>query len=350
MATFDHWVTFFSSGRIRWRTLILGSMVCSVIFASQAKALSVTEIDSHNPLRVELSVFVIDIDGIDTVEQNFQANLFFEARWHDHTLAHDGSSPVIRPLAEVWRPNIQVVNQQKVWESFPEMVEISPAGLVSYRQRIWGDFSQKLSLRDFPFDRQTFALQFVAAGYTHEQVELVSDNGRKTGMAADLSESDWQILSWNAEPKAYEPIPGHGSHPGFAFMFEAQRKQSYYIFKVIIPLILIVMMSWVAFWIDPAESGTDISVAVTSMLTLIAYRFAIGTFLPVISYLTRLDLFILGSTLLVFFSLVEVVVTSKLTRTRRKELAYTIDRVSRWVFPVVFSYLLLQTLFLPLPE
>ena len=100
---------------------------------------------------------------------------------------------------------------------------------------------------------------------------------------------------------------------------------------------------------DPAESGTDISVAVTSMLTLIAYRFAIGTFLPVISYLTRLDLFILGSTLLVFFSLVEVVVTSNLARKKRMELAYTIDRISCWAFPIAFFCLIFQTLYLPLP-
>ena len=349
MSIFDRWVLYFNPRCIRQSCLILFSIVSPMLFTSQALALSVTEIDSQNPVKVELSVFVIDIDGIDTVEQNFEANLFFEARWHDQALVHDGSNPIIRPLAEVWRPNIQVVNQQKVWESFPEMVEISPEGQVTYRQRLWGDFSQKLSLRDFPFDRQTFNIQFVVEGYAHGQVELISDNGRKTGMAANLSESDWQILNWQAEPKSYEPIPGTETNLRFVFTFDAQRKQSFYLFKVITPLILIVMMSWVAFWIDPAESGTDISVAVTSMLTLIAYRFAIGTFLPVISYLTRLDLFILGSTLLVFFSLVEVVVTSNLARKRRKELAYTVDRVSRWVFPIAFLCLLLQALYLPLP-
>ena len=47
----------------------------------------------------------------------------------------------------------------------------------------------------------------------------------------------------------------------------------------------------------------------TSMLTLIAYRFAIDSQLPPLPYMTRLDVFILTSTLLVFFSLIEVVVT-----------------------------------------
>jgi hypothetical protein len=50
--------------------------------------------------------------------------------------------------------------------------------------------------------------------------------------------------------------------------------------KVILPLILIVAMSWIVFWIDPEESGIQISVAITTMLTLIAYRFAVGADLP----------------------------------------------------------------------
>ncbi len=61
--------------------------------------------------------------------------------------------------------------------------------------------------------------------------------------------------------------------PSVVLFFDATRKPGYYVLKVIFPLILIVIMSWTVFWIAPSESGTQISVAVTSILTLIAYRF-----------------------------------------------------------------------------
>jgi hypothetical protein len=64
---------------------------------------------------------------------------------------------------------------------------------------------------------------------------------------------------------------------GYAFEFYASRLAQYYLLKVILPLLLIVMMSWTVFWIDPTNGGPQISVAVTSMLTLIAYRFSIGS-------------------------------------------------------------------------
>jgi hypothetical protein len=103
-------------------------------------------------------------------------------------------------------------------------------------------------------------------------------------------------------------------------------------------------MSWIVFWIDPTQSGTQISVAVTSMLTLIAYRFAIGTTLPKVSYLTRLDFFILASTVLVFTSLIEVVVTSILAHKEQLARARMIDRWARWLFPAAFILVAVQTL------
>jgi gamma-aminobutyric acid receptor subunit beta len=95
-------------------------------------------------------------------------------------------------------------------------------------------------------------------------------------------------------------------------------------------------MSWAVFWIDPINASSQVSIAVTSMLTLIAYRFAIDSQLPRLPYMTRLDVFILASTLLVFLSLVEVVATIILDNTQNKKRAVRIDRYCRVIFPGVF--------------
>ena len=74
------------------------------------------------------------------------------------------------------------------------------------------------------------------------------------------------------------------------------------------------MMSWAVFWIDPSDLGPQFSIAVTSMLTLIAYRFAIESNIPKLPYLTRLDAFILMGTLLVFLSLIEVIIVTTMAK------------------------------------
>jgi len=51
---------------------------------------------------------------------------------------------------------------------------------------------------------------------------------------------------------------------------------------------------WIVFWVDPKEFGSQISIAITAILTLIAYRFAIGANLPNAEYMKHPYLFILG--------------------------------------------------------
>jgi ABC-type multidrug transport system fused ATPase/permease subunit len=106
---------------------------------------------------------------------------------------------------------------------------------------------------------------------------------------------------------------------------------------MLIVLLLIVAMSWLVFWIDPEMAGPQISVAVTSMLTLIAYRFMVAGMLPRISYLTRMDVFTTASTVLVFLTLLEAVGTVTFAKRGHHQGAMAVDRVSRWGFPLAYA-------------
>ena len=97
------------------------------------------------------------------------------------------------------------------------------------------------------------------------------------------------------------------------------------------------MMSWGAFYIDPKNAGAQIGVATSSMLTLIAYRFMLGNLVPRLPYMTRLDYFTLGSTVLVFLTLAEVVITTNLALEEKGKIARKVDHWCRLIFPVTFG-------------
>jgi hypothetical protein len=59
-------------------------------------------------------------------------------------------------------------------------------------------------------------------------------------------------------------------------------------------------------------------------------------FVPKLPHLTRLDEFIIGSTLLVFLALAHEVATFRLLRMRRPDLAFRVDRIGRTAFPAAF--------------
>ncbi|MCP4404454.1 MAG: hypothetical protein GY801_45025 [bacterium] len=270
----------------------------------------------------------------------------YKIQWHDPRPAHDGPGKITRPLHEIWHPRLVVINQQRLWESIPDLVDIFPDGTVVYYERLWGDFSQPLILWDFPFDRQHFEISLTAVGYTPEEVELRVD-ADTSGLAADFSQPDWTVTGWDVERRLYDPYKTGKGVPSVVLFFDAPRKPGYYVLKVIFPLILIVIMSWTVFWIAPSESETQISVAVTSILTLIAYRFMVDTMLPNISYPSRMDFFILGSTVQIFFALIQVMVTSSLAGKGREQQAVRIDLWCRFIFPVIFVGLCIVAFWVP---
>jgi hypothetical protein len=298
----------------------------------------------NRPTQVSIGIWIVDITSIDSAQQNFTAEVAIVLRWKDPRLAHTGSGVARYPVEQVWHPRVAIVNETNaVSRKFPDYVEVEPDGTVNYRQRYAGAFTQPLRLRSFPFDRQTFRLQFVAVRYRPNEVQFVPDqewvdNGLKQaeGIAPSITLPDWTIENRNTKSLSYALAPGL-EYSGYAFEFTASRNVQYYILKVILPLVLIVMMSWCVFWIDPNTSNSQLSIAVTSMLTLIAYRFAVDSQLPRLPYMTRLDAFIFASTLLVFFSLIEVLVTTILDNNHQTARAKKIDRYCRVIFPVVFA-------------
>ena len=114
----------------------------------------------------------------------------------------------------------------------------------------------------------------------------------------------------------------------------------YYIWQIVLPLAVVVIMSWAAFWIGRVHVGVRIGVATSSILTLIAQRFVFASLLPRLPYMTRLDYFTVGSTLLVFMALLVVVMTSYLSTIDRDPPARVVDLSARVAFPVAFLSLL----------
>lgn len=314
--------------------------LCLVLAASATNAANLSVPPSDGPLPVTVLVYMLDLDQVDSSQQTFTANVFLEVTWTDSRLVHESDGPIVKAMGEIWHPGMQILNQQKLFKTFPEELRVFPDGHVTYRQRYWGDFSQPMDLRNYPADNQELTVHLVAAGYSPDQVELLASEEAIHAISDEISVTDFFVTGSEVVVDSYNPMDFGPGVAAIRSTYFATRKTGYFVVKVIIPLILIVMMSWAVFWIDPAEGGTQIGVATTTMLTLIAFRFAIDASLPRISYLTRLDAFVMASTVLVFLSLFEVVLTSRWAKTGHHERAMLLDRWSRLIFPAAFFVVL----------
>jgi hypothetical protein len=247
------------------------------------------------------------------------------------------------PLDEVWNPEPMLLNARSVDAEGPELVLVDADGVCRYSQRLKGVYSFKSDLTDFPLDQQALPVQVVVPPRAGEVV-LVED-AQLSGLWEEVSIPNWRLLSTSARSyDRYLPQVRETVHI-YEYTQRVQRHRVYYIWKLIVPLIIVVLMSWSVFWISP-KAVVQLGLGATSVLTLIAYRFATATLLPPIGYLTRLDLFLTASSVLVLLSLVEAILTVGLADKGRVEAALRIDRTCRVAVPVLFAGVLVWSFWL----
>jgi len=316
--------------------LLLAWLTCAPL-TSAAPTFERPVPEDGGPTTILCAIAVLDLDDISDASQNFTVNLVARFQWHDPREAHEGKGKIVKELSEIWHPHLFFVNMQRTWSTLGGGVEISPSGEVVLRQQFWGDFSQPLALHDFPFDQQVFEIKTVTAGPEEfGEIALIQDPEVGSFITENYSVANWEVTKSEV---GSEPLllPGRQKVEAFTFRFTAARHSNHYVIKIIAPLLMIVILSWVVFWLDPSEGGSQLGVAVTSFLTVIAYHVALSSKLPEISYLTRFDVFVFGSTLLVFFAMLEVVLTTGMARTGRIKGARWLDRVCRVLFPGILT-------------
>ena len=90
--------------------------------------------------------------------------------------------------------------------------------------------------------------------------------------------------------------------------FVFRRRRQYFVFRIYIPSILIVMVSWSTFWISQAAVPARAGICITTILTLITMLGVVNNNMPKVSYIKAIDLYLLVSFIFVFASLVEYII------------------------------------------
>jgi len=290
---------------------------------------------ASGPTRVSMELYVIDIAKIDDRDQVFRADISIRLKWLDPRLARPGETDVITlPLTDIWNPRLRIYNQRDVKMHFPEIARIDAKGLVAYEQRYSGNFTSSADIRRFPFDERTITISMLTVDHSPSEIRLDFTEA-SIDRAADFSIPNWTIGEVTPVSGVFRAFEGR-EFLRFDIELKGSRESTYYIWSVVVPLILIVMMSWSVFFVNPKRLESQLTLAATSMLTLIAYRFAVSSVLPPVPYMTRLDVFITGSTVFVFLALVEAVTTGALADNDHNVFAERLDFIARILFPSAF--------------
>ena len=159
-------------------------------------------------------------------------------------------------------------------------------------------FNNKFNLRTFPFDKQT--IKIFLYNYRHNinnfKALVSSYTARRALEFKNLNNIEgWDITNVETKYELYQDPNINSKHDGVSIVFELERKSSYYVFKIILPILLILIVCWSSIWINPREIESRLTITIVCLLSLIAYNFVIDSDLPKLEYLTIMDYIILIS-------------------------------------------------------
>ena len=295
--------------------------------------------DNSHPTQILVGIYTLDFAKINEIEQTVYLDFYLGLQWHDSRLdpllSTQAFSPYQRSLEEVWHPNIHIINQRKLTKELDQIVHINPNGIVTYRQRFYGELATTLNLKRFPFDEQNIKIELISFSYSPDEINLIGAD-QLNGISQEISLVNWSVKDISTHSHAHYIQPEQRNYARFDYQITVKRHSSFYAWRVLFPVALIVFMSDLVFWLEPTQIIPQITLATATMVSLITYQFILRQELPRMNYLTAEDKVIVGAMLLVFLALVESVTSINLVSAGYRAIAVSLDEILRWLVPLLF--------------
>jgi hypothetical protein len=290
---------------------------------------------------VKVGVKMEQITGVDQKSENFGAVVDLRLEWTDPALAFSPDECQCRfqtfrlPAFDKYLtekgvtqwPAATLFNQQGRRDSQSQLVVVQPNGHTIYVER----FTATLQAPDFdfhlfPFDRQQFYIRLKSV--FPEEFYVYTDLEGFSGLGEQLGEEEWIITDYETS------VDTHDGSSRFNFGFEAVRHLSFYIFRIFVPVLVIILVSWFTFFLK--DYGKRVDVASGNLLLFIAFSFTISDSLPKLGYLTLLDTILVSTFVVTALVIVQNVYLKRLEADGKESFVQRIDKYMIWLYPLAY--------------
>ena len=109
-----------------------------------------------------------------------------------------------------------------------------------------------------------------------------------------------------------------GAFPCLEIQFVLRRDIGFFLIQVYVPSVLIVILSWVSFWINVEASPARVSIGLLTVLTTTTMSAGARASLPRVSYIKAIDVWMIVCLVFVFASLIEYALVNVMSRKTAK--------------------------------
>uniref|UniRef100_A0A915LRQ4 Ig-like domain-containing protein n=1 Tax=Meloidogyne javanica TaxID=6303 RepID=A0A915LRQ4_MELJA len=205
----------------------------------------------HGPVVVNINMLIRSISKIDDNEK--------QARKH-----------------EIDKPNV--------------LIRIHKDGRILYSVRISLVLSCPMFLQYYPMDVQTCLIDMASYAYTDTDIEYRWKEVQPVQLKQGLESSLPSFQLTNVSTGYCTSKTNTGTYSCLRTVLELRRQFSYYLLQLYIPSSMLVIVSWVSFWLDRTAVPARVTLGVTTLLTMTTQTSGINAKLPPVSYSKAIDI------------------------------------------------------------
>ncbi|XP_068628059.1 gamma-aminobutyric acid receptor subunit alpha-6 [Battus philenor] len=253
------------------------------------------------PTVVQTNILIRSMGPVSELDMDYSMDCYFRQYWRDTRLSFFGPirslSLSIKMLERIWRPDTYFYNGKHSYVhtiTVPnKLLRISQHGDILYSMRLTIKAKCPMELRNFPMDRQSCPLILGSYAYSNQQLVYQWQNSQSVNFVPGMTLSQFDLISFPYRNFTFTRREGDFSV--LQVSFNLQRHTGYFLIQVYVPCILIVVLSWVSFWIHREATSDRVGLGITTVLTLSTISLDSRTDLPKVRYATALDWFLLMS-------------------------------------------------------
>ncbi|CAL8100234.1 unnamed protein product [Calicophoron daubneyi] len=286
--------------------------------------------EGGNATEVTVNMKILAIFSIDVRTMDYYVDVLLRQGWRDRRLSWD-EVPAFRNYTEtlvsprlkekLWLPDLFFRNGKDGYLhklTLPNyLLRVYPNGNVLYSQKITMRFSCQMHLQTFPMDTQECDINIGSYGYTLNELKFIWSPEKAIELPSNLQLSEFET------PERFQPedcsanySTSTGQYTCLKATFKLQRQLGSYLATTYVPNILIIMVSWLSFWVNVDSAPARVPLGLLSLLGILTQAISVSSNLPRVSYIKAIDVWMIFSIIFVISVLVEYALA--LTVLRRK--------------------------------
>ncbi|XP_046428717.1 pH-sensitive chloride channel 2 isoform X1 [Neodiprion pinetum] len=292
------------------------------------------EKNDTDPIIVASRAYIYTIQSNMAKTLQFDIQMMLQFRYLDKRLRFAEIAPHLPQIIGgksahdlIWTPSVYVANERSsviMGNGVKDLlISIDPNGTVLLTSRLAATLNCGLRLEKFPFDVQECPLSFESWSNNVHEMKLVWDDSPIL-LAKELHLTEYSLVTYwvNESDVSYTVAQQHyghfaGNFSTISITFKLAREMGFFIMDYYIPSILIVVISWVSFWLHMDASPPRIVLGTNTILAFMTLASKVENSLPKVSYIKASEIWFLGCTIFLFAAMVEFAFVNTIYRRKK---------------------------------